>query len=64
MARSIILHAAALDRSGGYRDAGATLTVGADDDTQTDIGETAAGELVAADRAIWAPEPGQRKAKA
>jgi hypothetical protein len=64
MTRSIILHSASLDRRGGYRDAGSTLTVGADDDTETDLGETRAAELVNNDSAAWLPEASTRASKA
>lgn len=64
MTRSITLYSASLDRRGGYRDAGSTLTVGADDDMETDIGETRAAELVNADSAAWSPESSTRASKA
>ena len=54
--RKIILHAAALDRHGNYRDAGSELTVGAEDNDDTDITTTRADELLESGRAVSAAE--------
>ncbi|MES2157483.1 MAG: hypothetical protein V4512_06735 [Pseudomonadota bacterium] len=50
--RKILLHSAAIDRHGKWRDAGSELTVGAEDNTDTDLTTTRADELIDSRRAV------------
>lgn len=50
--RKITLHSPTIDRHGKYRDAGSVLTVGAEDNVDTDITTTKADELTEAGRAV------------
>ena len=58
--RKIILHAATLDRRGNYRDAGSELTVGAEDNDDTDITTAKADELLDAGRAVTLSEAAEQ----
>lgn len=58
--RKIILHAATLDRHGNYRDAGSELTVGADDNDETDITTSKADELLDCGRAVTLTEAAEQ----
>lgn len=63
--RKIILHSAALDRRGAYRDAGTELTVGAAGNESSDITTDAANELVNSGRAqfVSSGEPTTKAAR-
>lgn len=50
--RKITLYSPTVDRHGKYRDAGSVLTVGADDNADTDITTIKADELTGSGRAV------------
>lgn len=52
--RKIILHSPTVDRHGKWHDAGSELTVGADDNADTDLTTTRADELIDSLRAVTA----------
>lgn len=54
--RKIVLHSPAVDRRGGYRDAGETLTVGAIDNDKADVTTAYADELLDSGRAVTITE--------
>ena len=58
--RKIILHAATIDRHGKYRDAGSELTVGAEDNAETDITTAKADELLESGRAVTLTEAAEQ----
>ena len=58
--RKIILHAATLDRHGKYRDAGSELTVGAEENNETDITTAKADELLDGGRAVTLSEAAEQ----
>lgn len=62
--RKIVLHSAAVDRHGKYRDAGETLSVGSDDNLDTDLTTARADELLAGFGAVTLGEERDALARA
>jgi hypothetical protein len=54
--RKIILYSPTIDRHGAYRDAGEELTVGAEDNDDTDLTTKVADELLGQNRAVTPTE--------
>jgi len=54
--RKLTLYGPAVDRHGRYHDAGSVLTVGAEDNADTDLTTKAADDLIASGRAVTQTE--------